>query len=311
MFNKEVPNRQLWVFVITALAAPLAQLASGCSWAVVLVTGVVCGFICYAVLRLSGHKAKWGKSFCFVQWLWLSVVLSHLSFYSAQAWPTGDSQPAVPLVLLALAAWAASGGTARASRAVTAGAWIAAALYAAVICAGVGSIRVQWLVPSWEIPPAALIAVFLIPCILMIIPGRKGRNALPLAAAAGIGTLFAVWAAGNLSPKLAGQFVNPFYEAGKSVRLLGAVERLESLISAVLTMGWFALMTLLLSVGGCFAEEIRENRGKAGVFAGAAAAAAFRVCKMHIPEEWLAGGCLVFWVFLPLGVLGLGLQKKS
>lgn len=311
MFNKEVAGRQLWTMVIVALTAPLAQTVSGVSWPVVLVTGAACGFVCFAVLKLGEAKTEWSKGFCLLQWVWLVIVLSQLSIHAANAWPTGDTMPVVPLILLGLSAWAACGGVSRSSRAVCAGAWITAFLFAVVLGAGATSVKTANLPAQWRFPQAMGIVVFLIPCILLIRPDPKQKCACPIAGILLLGVIFAAWTTGILSPKIAAQYENPFYEAGKSIRLSGSIERLESLISSALTISWFALMSLFLSICGENFSGMHKGGEKGGALIAAGLTALLVMCKMHIQDEILAGGSLIFWVFLPLITLGVDHVKKS
>ena len=311
MFDKEVSGRQLWTFVIISLAAPLAQLVSWASWPVVLAMGCACGFVCFAVLKLSAEKTKWGKGFCALQWVWLIVVLGQLSFHAADAWPTGNTMPAVPLILLVLAAWAACGGASRACRAVCAGAWITAFFFAVVLGAGFPSVEAEHLTAGWYFPPAVGIVVFLIPCVLSVLPGQKRNCVYPIAGIVLLGAFFAVWTTGILSEEIAAQYENPFYEAGRSIRLMGSFERLEPLISAALTISWCALMALILSACGNVFSGIFAGREKAGVLIGAGLTAVLLMCKLHIPDAVLAAGSLICWVFLPIITQGIGCEKKS
>ena len=100
-------NKQHRYWLLAALFAPLAHFA-GCGWLTVALTAA-------AVLPLTKVAKSWegiGKPLAVIQLLWLGAVAGALLTESAAYWPS-DNTLAVPLTILALAAWT---GTAAAPR---------------------------------------------------------------------------------------------------------------------------------------------------------------------------------------------------
>ena len=123
--------------------------------------------------------------------------------------------------------------------------------------------------------------------------------------------LAAAVVAGVISPTLAQGAENPFYLMTKNLELLGIAQRFEAVVSAAMTVGWFSLICLLLSLGGRYAQKMNANWSRAGALVAAATAGAGMLFKLHI--SWWIVGLLaaVFWVFLPLITQGLVRGKKS
>ena len=100
-------NKQNTVWLLAALAAPLAHF-SGSGW----LNAVLAAFI---VLPLSLMPKDWSelnKPLAIIQIGWLGAVAGSLLAASSAYWPS-DNHWAVPLTILALAAWT---GTAAAPR---------------------------------------------------------------------------------------------------------------------------------------------------------------------------------------------------
>ena len=96
-------NKRDWL--LTALAVPVIQAASGSSWLTVFALGILCLGVCMGVEALGVPEVKWLRG---IQWIWMTVILSTVLGWSVDCWPT-DS-PVIPGTLLLLAAWTVSGG---------------------------------------------------------------------------------------------------------------------------------------------------------------------------------------------------------
>lgn len=95
-----------------------------------------------------------------------------------------------------------------------------------------------------------------------------------------------------------------FYTAAKSVTVLGAMERLEPLVLAVLTAGGFCLMGLLCTVNGKLAR--RENAAPMNFLGGIGG---FLLVPM-LSQEILAVGTAIFWGLLPFCLQLVEIFKK-
>ena len=106
----------------------------------------------------------------------------------------------------------------------------------------------------------------------------------------------------------AGMGAEDFYTASKSVSVLSAMERLEPLVSAALTMGGFCILGLICSVN----ERIFSLWGvrKYGGFLNFFPAAGFFFLTEKLPSALLAGGTAIFWGFWPFLLLSIENSKK-
>jgi MFS family permease len=154
-------------------------------------------------------------------------------------------------------------------------------------------------------------AVFGLPVtsVCLLSQGEKAgaRSVLPALFA----TVASIITAGVLSPGIAAATPNAFYETCRSLNLFGVARRFEPLISAGMTVGWFVLISLLLSCCGALTHKLFPGRGRYGVWIAAVFAAIVKLCGLHI-WPWLPvflGG--LFWVGFPLLAQGLEREKKS
>lgn len=307
MSLEKIPSRQLGAWLSAALIPVLIQLLGGTSWLNVGVAGILCGLLVWIVWRWGApEKGRW---LCLAESLYIIVLLGELAPCAAQCW-SGSSYPAVPLVLLALAAWSANKGASAAGRVGCVLFWFVLIMYLTVFGVAAKEVNVRWLMPpggGWSWKGTVLL---LIPAAANVLR-KEGRWMPRLVLPALLCLIAAALTAGVLSAPVAAGTENAFYEMSRSLNLLGIAERFEAVISAGATVGWFSLMSLLLSVAAQLAETLHAGWGRAGVAVTAAGAAAWMLCGLHISEPVLAGMAAVFWVALPILTQGIEKIKKT
>ena len=307
MFREEIPARQLAAWLCAAMIPVLVQLLAGVSWVWVLLAGLMSVLVVWIVWRSGARE--------YPKWLWASqllftiVLLGQLLEKTGESWPTGH-QIVVPLILLAVAAWSVLKGPSAAARVGGVLFWFIIIMYLAVFGAGVREVELEWLKPELSGVSWLGFALLLLPAGATALrrPGEKWgvRLVLPavFALAASLITI------GVLSPLAAGKG-NAFYELSRSLNLLGIARRFEAVVSAAMTVGWFALISMLLTFCGKHFEKLFDGHGKVGVFVGAALSGAWALCGLHI-KPWIVCVCAaVFWVLPPLLAQGIDARKKS
>lgn len=308
MFREGIPSKQLSAWLAAAAIPTLIQIMSGSPWVWTLIASIGSGAAVWLVWHFGVWKyPKWVN---IVQMLFVAVLLGDLLKKSGAGWPTGH-QTAVPLILLALAVWSAQKGPSAAARVGGVLFWFIILMYLIVFGAGVKDIRVEWLKPKlsgWEWTGVVLLILPAGAAVLVQPIKRWGiRLVLPL-----IFVLVAsLITSGVLSPEAAARADNPFYELSQSLNLFGIAKRFEAVISTAMTVGWFTLISLLLTLCGKYFEESFTKKGKAGVWIGALMSAVWMLCGLHIPEWFLPGCAAVFWVTVPILTQGIGKEKKS
>lgn len=308
MFREKIPPRQLSAWLFTGTVPVLIQLLCGGGWVWLAMAGGISSLLTWIVWRSGWEPAKWQ---CPILIIYIVVFLGQLMFRTAQSWPVGDSDPAVPLILLFLAAGSAHKGPSAAARVGAVLFWAVLILYLLLFAAGIKDVKLSWLAPRWDAPDQLGLAVFLIPCAAVCLlnsGGKAGvRTMLP-----GLFVLVAsLVTAGVLSPMIAANTPNAFYEMSRSINLLGVARRVEALTCAAMTVGWFALLSLLLTVCGSLTQKIFPGWGRAGVWLAAALSAGIKLCGLHISATILLVTGAVFWVAFPILTQGLGKIKKS
>ena len=213
MFSEKIPPLRLCLWIIVALGGPLAQLAGITSWLTTAAMALVCGLLCAAVMNLPQTENRISRWICGLQLLWLAVFAGQLSAESASSWDEGSTYPAVPLILLLLAAFAAKGGGEKASRAIAAVVWLVALMFAVVLGAGTAMIRGGNLIPEWQEPSWNIAGLLLVPAASLLLPQESGKKNRWIPIAVGSFAIIAnLWVIGCMSPQVAAQEKGAFLE---------------------------------------------------------------------------------------------------
>ena len=306
MFQDKIPSRQLGAWLGAGLIPVAIALGSKAGWALAGLIALACAAGTWAVWRWGRLQ---GRGRCGAVYITVALTAGMVAARAEGAWPGGEG-PWVPAILLALAAWSAGKGPSAAARVGCVLFWVVLLLYLAIFGVAAEDVRLEWMAPSggvgWDLP-----MLLLAPAVAKVLL-RRGDNwlarlALPGAFAVGGAAL----AAGILSPAVACQLADPFFEMTKSLELLGMTKRFEALVCAGVSVGWFALLSLYLSVCGALAEQILEGAGRYGVWAAAAAAGIWVLCDLTISAGVFAMIAPIFWVILPLLGQVMDREKKS
>lgn len=308
MYKNKLPHQQLTAWLAAAILPTAIQLTAGASWLGVLLAALV-SLLCTCIVWRWGAEPR-GKLFSVLQWLLVAAVLAVLCRQAPQSWPRGGHK-AVSLILLGLALWSAWKGPSASARVGCVLFWFILVLYLILLGAGIKEIEPPWLKPGRE-------QVNSLGCILLLTPAaaaihlNKREMCKPRLLLIGVFcTVAAAVTAGVLSPQVAANQENPFYEMTRSLNLLGQARRFEAVLSAGMTVGWFSLMALYLTLCGGWAEGIRHGWAKPGMIAAALVTVVGILCDWSVPAFLLLILTAVFWVLLPVFMQGINAIKKS
>ncbi len=298
MFHEKVDPAPLWAWTLAGASAPIAMLAARGPWLSCVCLAAVCGLLCWSVQTLAGEPLC-SRAGCAVQFAFLPIFACEMARLSLRLWEGGEA-PYSAFVLLALATAGAWNGAKHASHVGGVIFWFLALLYALTLGSGVKNVHFDFLRPDFDLPDARLPAVLLLPAATALLPaaGKRwsARSGVALAAfTATVGLLVA----GTLSGGIAARIGDPFYEYSKSLSLFGVAERFEALVSVALTMGFYAVLSILLSMAGLFADTIRPGLGRWGVVLCAVAAGALLLLPA-VPGAAVSAGSILLWGAFPL-----------
>lgn len=272
-------NKQHRYWLLAALFAPLAHF-SGSGWLTAVLTAA-------AVLPLTLVPKSWegiGKPLAVIQLLWLGAVAGALLTESAAYWPS-DNTLAVPLTILALAAWTSAAAAPRT------GAVAAFCIFLLVIPAlpsAAARVEPGWLKPSIGPWSWGLTLALLLP---NLPTGEKGRGRGVWYTGA-MALLLSAIVQGTISPGVAASVPNPFYQ---TARTLG---HLEPVLAAAVTLGWYALAIYILQSARDIAKECKIGRIWAGVLVlCTAVVSVFLKWQLHAPFWSVLSAFL--WVLTP------------
>lgn len=308
MFREKIPSAQLSAWLFAGMTPVLIQLLGGSSWIWVAAAGVVSLLVNACVWRWGWEPRRWQAPILLI---FTVIALGSMLHECDESWPRGTGYPAVPLIVLALAAWSAQKGPSAAARVGAVLFWFVLIMYLAAFGAGAKDVQPRWLKPQRDVPAAIGLLIFLVPCVAacLLRPGEKWsvRLSLPVA----FTVTAAVITVGVLSAPVAMRQENAFYEMSRSISIAGVAQRFEAMISAGMTVGWFALLSLLLSICGLCVQRLFAGWGRTGVWGSALAAGGWMLCGLHIPGWILLFGGALFWVAMPILTQGLERIKKS
>ena len=269
-------SKQSQIWLLAALAAPIAHY-SGCGWLTVLITAAL-------VLPLAILEKDWSfpKPVAFVQILWLGIVAGSLLHGTAECWPS-DNSLAVPLTLLTLAALT---GAAKAPRIGAVLAFAMGLLALPVALSGAAHLKPQWLSPT----PFAWNPMLVLVLLLTSLPvAGKGKGIWYTGVLA---LAIAVLEQGVLSPYVAASLPDPEYQTAR------ALGYLEPVASAALTMGWFAVASLLFASAADIAKKSGISQRLSYVLVWCTGLPLL-IFKWQLPAPFLMGLSAFLWCFTP------------
>ena len=269
-------SKQSQIWLLAALAAPIAHY-SGCGWLTVLITAAL-------VLPLAILEKDWSfpKPVAFVQILWLGIVAGSLLPGAATCWPS-DNSVAVPLTLLTLAALT---GAAKAPGIGTVLAFAMGLLALPVALSGAAHLKPEWLAPT----PFAWNPMLVLVLLLTSLPvAGKGKGIWYTGVLA---LAIAVLEQGVLSPYVAASLPDPEYQTAR------ALGYLEPVASAALTMGWFAVASLLFASAADIAKKSGISQRLSYVLVWCTGLPLL-IFKWQLPAPFLMGLSAFLWCFTP------------
>lgn len=217
----------------------------------------------------------------------------------SDSWSSGDVYPSVPLILLLLAAASSCAGPERSARAGSSVFWLTALIFGAVIAAGVGQINVKGLTQVSPKTDLRLIVVLMIPALAALLPNRGKTPIRYMAGVFVFAVLISVLVTGSLSLRVAENTAAPFRAWVEGLSLAGTVQRFEAVASVALTMGWFALLSFLLTAGGALMEAVADGGYRNGVWGMSLLIGLLVFADEWISYEIMVVGCSLLWLAVP------------
>lgn len=307
-----VSSRQLNYAVFAGMAAPAAMLCSALPWPAAL-AGLGLAGLCWPVAR-RGLAEPLPSPLRGAYLLWILLLMAKLAAMSRACFQ--DTTGFIPVILLALAGTAARSGAKIGAR-LGAVLWAGlAVLLGGLLACAMADFTWNKLTAShgltWGWTEAA--ALGFAPAALLCLPREEpGGLRWGFWLAAGLGAVASVVACGVLGP-LRVRLQQPLYDMVRGVNVLGSAVRLEALLSAALSVGFFCAMSLLCAAGASVVRPwlVRDAYPTAG-YGVAAAALALSAPAATLPGETWFALSVAFGLMAPavLWVLRSGSKKET
>jgi len=264
------------------------------------------------LVRLAAETAA-GKGALLAALLWNGLMLGRIAAYLCRAYPSGSAFPLTGLLLLLLAVYAARKGAGAVLRTGAIVFLFLIAFYVIIMGFSLPDLHLSWLKPGGKPRWTALPAVLAPVCVLYLSEGEgaAGKPALWLLGGVMLALLAALVTAGTVSPPVAALEPFPFYTAAKSVKILGAMERLEPLVSAALTAGGFCLLGTLCAANGKILSIFLPQPDRIAALANFLVGGGCVWLSGVVSEGVFAIGMTIFWGVFPFLTLLLASRKNT
>lgn len=318
--NEGVTLRQMAAFCFAALSAPAVTVCAGQSWQWTLAASLLAATAEAGILllwRQAGQTlpraavAVWGKIpggiLLLLAAAFAVLTMARFALVTDEAFPETEVRPFVPLTLLGVTAWSCSRGRTAAIRAVCVAAMFLIALYGTIFFfAAPDAVPERLLSPPS--PPSWRMACLTLPVWAVYLAAPDGkRGPVPWVYAGALLLLPpAVSAICAAVPGSGGSF----YVMAESVKVLSVAQRIEPLVSAALTVGWYAALCLPALAAGEVFDSLGGKR-RAGAVGACALAAAGAWGKPSVCPEIFLIGAAIFCIFFPALTLGIAALKKT
>lgn len=248
MNNHHKESIVTWPLVLAVAISGIGQTVAGVNWVGALLTGVCCGLLIWFCQSNNCNISQMPKWILFILFFWTGMKMLYILSEVENCWQPDNSKKFVPIVIMALASVAAEKGRKPVLNLTT--------ILAVVCVTGLGVISViaipevdfrvanqssKW----WS---AELAAASLLPIVICVLPqesgGRKWKGFAAIAASVAAITLIIN---GVLSPQMAGDYENAFYEMSKTLSIMNLARRFEVVVASLMITGWFVTCAIYQS----------------------------------------------------------------
>lgn len=312
-----ISPRQAALFAFASSSAPVITVCAGASWVWTLLISAAAALIAWRLFALwkragadlpSLVLAICGKTLGAVLLVlaaaFAALVLMRFAAWTDSAFPETATKPFVPLVLLAITVWSAWKGSAACVRAVAVVSLMLLALYAAIFLFALPDAQPARLLSQNAVfSPSLSVALLPLSLVWFAAPGQGRSARLTVLAVSLLPLLTSAVCA--MIPGSGGSF----YVMAETVNVLSVGSRIEPLVSAALTAGWFAAMCMPILAAGRISEAL-FGKSLPGVLACASFAVPGTLLGFPDAGEIMAIGASIFCVIFPLGILQIAVRKK-
>lgn len=304
--KQEVNSRAMTAWALSSASGLVAFAAGKGSLIETIIASTVCTLLTVIGLRTSSIQySNDSKLLAVVQCAFLALATALVMNVAADAWPDSGRNNFVPAILLLLAVIGSQKGIEAASGVGAMLMWFLILLFGAVAAGGIGNVKTESVYLWTGASAGYLHFACLLPGVLFILPGEKDRAqwlwGLPILA-----TILGVMIIGTLSADVSRGQSNPLYEFGKSLRLMGVVERYESLVSVALTLSFYGAMSILLSAADGLGRSVLHFKATSAVVALVALIFAQFELDVVYPVVF---GAIILWYTVPVIVHKNGVKN--
>lgn len=307
-------GKKLVALSFCAFTVPAVLILPSAGWLWAGLATLISGVLLWGLLWLrrgslteETSKKPLGKALLLALFLWNLIALGMAARQLCESFPTAQDSPLVGLLLLLLAAYCGK------KRSLPVGAvcfFLLLGLYGLFFAFALPDLNGEYLRPQGAPPLRTLTAALLPLNAVWLCKDKKKFSVFWIIGGVAFAVAASVVTAGILSAPVAAQMKFPFYEAAKSITLLGSIQRLEPLVSAGLCLGGFCLLSLLCAVNEELVSALAPQRKKLSSLTNFLAGGAVCLASQHFSSNFIALGTTIFWGILPFFLLLVVNQKN-
>lgn len=313
MEQRTIEGKTLWLWLGAGILAPVAQYVGGRPWPWILALALGAGGVFLCAERVT---AGWrpGKVLAAAELGTLLLAGAWVLESAPRCWPTAENTWVIALTLLVLGVSGAAAGNRANSRGGAGLFWPVALGLLVLTVLAMGQMSRENLYPTVQCLAGWELMVVTLPGLALLLPRSGGRN--PWLWALGFGlamALTAVVTAGVLGGNQCHTRAGAFYEMTRSIRLLGNTSRLEPVAAALVTLGWYCLLSLILGAAGEMLSLLAPAKQMNWLWPVAGAVWLLRPVAGKLGPLFFGALGLIFWYMIPAagGIRKRKLQKQG
>lgn len=262
---------------------PTASAAASCTPLAIALIALLC-----TIISLGAWRSECPRWLSGMRFAALIMITASILNWTHSCWKGNYTEIAVPAVLLVLAELAIEKGSEKAARSAGILRYSEYAILVILVIMGIPGIQMRNLTMQWSMADYGLILVLLLPLL-----GERKPKKVACSMIAALAVVTGIIVTGTMRRG------KDLYTYARILPISGGTQRIESIVAAIMTVGYYSVLTYVLVAMDRQWNNVRGKKNKMGVRIGALLAF---VAYLIIKETLAISTVMVLagWVGLPL-----------